>query len=128
MENKKLEEDLKVCGVCRLIKNKNEYYKDHNRCKICYSKIQRDKYKDKIKNKIKKCKDCNCIKNDETIFKGRRCKDCYKIYAKEYFKKYRNRDKHMTIKKNTFKCKNCEKEFPLEDKYFSYRRCKTCKY
>lgn len=87
----------KICNICNLSKNKEEFKGRHKSCKLCRNKKRRES---RLKN------DTYRLKNEELIVKNEKlCKYCNKIHSIDNFRK------------NRLKCIDCEK---LDGK--SYRK------
>ena len=92
---------MKNCSNCSENKDETLFYKNHNQCKECIKKINRNRHKSGNRsNDIEiVCKECNNKKNGVDFrFNRRKCIECEKVSGRKY--RQDNKDKGREWVKN----------------------------
>lgn len=115
------QELTRTCNICGITDNIKKFRPNHNLCKTCHNKKEREKYSEKLQDETitKICKTCNEEKNI-TLFQKQRanCKECVNKRKRVINTIFDENQKKLCIK--------CNDEKPISRFRPSSNVCKDC--
>jgi hypothetical protein len=116
METKPLNVAHKKCSTCEKIKGINNFYKNKIICIECNNFKRREKYKNNEEYRKKLIKLASKFKHDKVVEKNKlKEEEQQKIGLENKICNYCNEIKHNNrFRHNRLKCKDCERDDPIE--------------
>jgi uncharacterized protein (DUF983 family) len=107
---------IQTCNVCNKEKSMSSFIKKRNKCKDCHNECRRKQYDENPEHRIELIRQASTFKHNKVLenqkvrleeqtlrgIDNKQCKKCSQIKAKDNFRH------------NRLKCKDCERDEPIE--------------